>query len=205
MAFNSPCVFSNVSIQSTLPKTASSHKTAAIILRSEMTGLKMKLISAVLSAALAVLIAGSAAASDRGPVTNLPIPRYVSLKASEGNVRRGPSLTHRIDWVFKRRDMPLKITAEHGHWRRVQDRDGVGGWVHYSLISGTRHVLIEQDMLALHIRPDAGTPVSARLELGVIARLGKCGPQWCRLTSSGYKGWAPKTALWGVKPDEMRD
>lgn len=165
----------------------------------------MKLISAVLSAALAVLIAGSAAASDRGPVTNLPIPRYVSLKASEGNVRRGPSLTHRIDWVFKRRDMPLKITAEHGHWRRVQDRDGVGGWVHYSLISGTRHVLIEQDMLALHIRPDAGTPVSARLELGVIARLGKCGPQWCRLTSSGYKGWAPKTALWGVKPDEMRD
>ena len=65
-----------------------------------------------------------------GPVTNLPMPRYVSMKASEGNVRRGPSLTHRIDWVFKRRDMPLQITAEHGHWRRVQDRDGAGALVH---------------------------------------------------------------------------
>ena len=46
-----------------------------------------------------------------GPVTSLPLPRYVSLKASEGNVRRGPSLTHRIDWVFKRRNMPLRSPA----------------------------------------------------------------------------------------------
>ena len=57
-------------------------------------------------------------------VTNLPLPRYVSMKAAEGNVRRGPSLTHRIDWVFKRRGMPLQITAEYGNWRKVQDRDG---------------------------------------------------------------------------------
>ena len=64
-----------------------------------------------------------ALAKDVGPVTNLPLPRYVSLKAAEGNVRRGPSLSHRIDWVFTRRDMPLRITAGHGHWRRVEDRD----------------------------------------------------------------------------------
>ncbi|MEL6566070.1 MAG: SH3 domain-containing protein, partial [Pseudomonadota bacterium] len=74
-----------------------------------------------------MLVALPVAARDTGPVTNLPLPRYVSLKAVEGNVRRGPSLTHRIDWVFQRRDMPLRITAEHGHWRRVEDRDGMGG------------------------------------------------------------------------------
>lgn len=156
------------------------------------------------AAALAVL-GFSASAEERGAVTNLPLPRFVSLKASEGNVRRGPSLTHRIDWVFKRRDMPLEITAEHGHWRRVRDREGAGGWVHYSLLSGTRYVLIEQDMLALYQRADPDTPVMARLELGVIARLGKCGPTWCRLSSAGYKGWAPKDLLWGVKPSEIRE
>ena len=59
---------------------------------------------------LAFALAGGAVAQDRGQVTNLPMPRYVSLKAAEGNVRRGPSLTHRIDWVFQRRDMPLRIT-----------------------------------------------------------------------------------------------
>ena len=120
-------------------------------------------------------------------------------------MRRGPSLSHRIDWVYKRRDMPLEITAEHGHWRRVRDRDGAGGWIHYTLLSGVRTVIVEQDMQALYKHPDPSSPVMARLELGVIARLGECNPRWCRLTAEGHKGWAPKTAVWGVRPDEMRD
>lgn len=78
------------------------------------------------SMALADVVGGPGA----GSVTNLPLPRFVSMKAVEGNVRRGPSLAHRIDWVFTRRDMPLEIVAEYGHWRRVQDRDGLGGWIH---------------------------------------------------------------------------
>ncbi|MFT6025693.1 MAG: SH3-like domain-containing protein [Ascidiaceihabitans sp.] len=155
--------------------------------------------------AACVLSASGVVAQEKGAVTNLPLPRFVSLKAAEGNVRRGPSLTHRIDWVFKRRDMPLRITAEHGHWRRVEDRDGLGGWVHYSLLSGTRTVLIEQDLLTLRARPEANAPVTAALEIGVVARLGKCDPEWCRLTSGGYKGWAPKARLWGVAPNEIRD
>ena len=168
--------------------------------------LRMGLGSAML--ALVVLVGASprfAQAGDVGPVTNLPLPRYVSMKAAEGNVRRGPSLTHRIDWVFKRRDMPLRITAEHGHWRRVEDRDGMGGWVHYSLLSGTRTVLVEQDMLTLHARPDPQAPVAAALEAGVVARLGDCTLEWCELRAGGYRGWAPKVRMWGVAPDELRD
>jgi SH3-like domain-containing protein len=140
-----------------------------------------------------------------GPETNLPLPRFVSLKTGEGNARRGPSLSHRIDWVFLREDMPLMITAEYGHWRRVVDREGLGGWVHYSLLSGSRTVIVDQDMLPLHIRPDPGAPEVARLEQGVIARLGRCDPAWCRLSAGGYRGWAPKTALWGVGADEILD
>lgn len=160
---------------------------------------------AVTMALLSLTHGALAEAPDRGPVTNLPLPRYVSMKASEGNVRRGPSLSHRIDWVFKRSGMPLQITAEYGHWRRVHDRDGLGGWIHYSLLSGVRTVLVEEDMLALYMRPDPGAPVNAMLKLGVVARLGECGPDWCRLRSGGFRGWAQKTKLWGVKPDELRD
>ena len=91
--------------------------------------------------------------------------------------------------------MPLQIVAEHGHWRRVRDRDGLGGWVHYSLLSGTRTVIVEEDMMAIFRRPDAQTPIVARLELGVVARLGKCDAIWCKINAGGYKGWAPKTSL----------
>ena len=144
------------------------------------------------------------AGETRGPVTNLPLPRFVSMKASEANVRRGPSLTHRIDWVFKRRDMPLQITGEYGNWRKVQDRDGAGGWVHYALLSGVRTVLVEQDMIPIHARPDPNSPVNAHFEEGVIARLGSCTVEWCRISAGGYKGWTLKTNLWGVGPDEIR-
>lgn len=175
-----------------------------------MTEIMRNYLSAALCAVVAVAISLSCtmpvwAEDMRGPVTNLPMPRYVSLKASKANVRRGPSLTHRIDWVFTRRSMPLEITAEHGHWRRVRDMEGAGGWVHYSLLSGVRTVIVEQDMQPLTVRPERDTPAVAQLELGVVARLGECGPDWCRISSGGYKGWAPKDVLWGVAADETRE
>lgn len=173
---------------------------------------KLRRLGAGILGAMALILTTSfatpvlaAGAQETGKVTNRPIPRYVSMKASEGNVRRGPSLSHRIDWVFKRRDMPLRITAEHGHWRRVEDRDGMGGWVHYSLLSGTRTVLIEKDMLTLHARPLPNAPVTAALELGVVARVSECTEEWCLLRSGGFKGWAPKARLWGVRTSEVFD
>lgn len=165
-----------------------------------------KFFLAALAGAMSFVLSGAPGdARDTGQVTNLPLPRFVSMKASEANVRRGPSLTHRIDWVFKHRDMPLQVTAEHGHWRRVEDREGQGGWIHYSLLSGVRTVIIEKNMLSLRMQPDTEAPVAAALENGVIARLGKCGPEWCQLKSGGYRGWAPKSRLWGVSAGELRD
>lgn len=154
---------------------------------------------------LAIAGAGVHASETTGPVTNLPLPRYVSLKSTEGNVRRGPSLSHRVDWVFKHRNMPLEITDEFGHWRRVRDLDGAGGWMHYSLLSGVRTVIIQNDMVALARKPETGAPVNARAEAGAIARLGSCTRDWCRIIANGGKGWVPKSALWGVAPDEIRD
>ena len=142
---------------------------------------------------------------ERGRVTNLPLPRYVSINANEANVRRGPGMTHRIDWVFLHRQMPVLIVDEYEHWRRVQDRDGAGGWVHYSLLSGTRTVIVERDMLPLYDTPEDDTRINAYLALDVIARIDECTIDWCRLIADGHRGWAPKTALWGVDPDEIID
>lgn len=141
----------------------------------------------------------------RGPVTNLPLPRYVSLKGSEGNARRGPSLSHRVDWVFRHAGMPLRVTAEYGQWRRVEDRDGAGGWVHYSLLSGVRTAVVLDEMAQLHTRPDPQSAVAARAEAGAVVKLDACTRDWCQVSGGGVKGWVPKTALWGVDPDEVRD
>lgn len=172
-----------------------------------LRGVFRSVMGACAGLALALSVgAGAARASDqRGPVTNLPLPRFVSLKTDEGNVRRGPSLSHRIDWVFTRRNMPLEVTAEFGHWRRVRDQEGAGGWVHYSLISGARTVIVQEDMAALRMRPSEDAPANARAEAGVVARLGECNIDWCWITAEGVRGWAKKSDLWGVRADEIRD
>lgn len=141
----------------------------------------------------------------KGPVTNLPMPRYVSLKAGEANARRGPSLSHKIDWVYKRRGVPLEIYAEYENWRRVRDYEGAGGWIHYSLLSGVRTVLITQDSTNVFRKPDENATVVARFEKNVVADLGTCTKTWCEVEAGGYKGWAQKSALWGVYPSETHE
>jgi SH3-like domain-containing protein len=134
-----------------------------------------------------------------------PLPRFASLKAQQGNVRRGPHYDHRIDWVFVRPGMPLRITAEYEHWRRVEDSEGAGGWIHYSLLSVARTVQVVEDLAEIRTRADPRAPVIARAEMGVIARVTACTPDWCRISRDGVRGWLPKAALWGVTADETFD
>ncbi|MCY4306401.1 MAG: SH3 domain-containing protein [Aestuariivita sp.] len=138
-----------------------------------------------------------------GPVTDFPLPRFVSMKASKANVRRGPSLKHKIDWVYKHQNIPLEIIAEHSHWRKVRDRDGQGGWMHYSLLTGIRTVIVIKNLLQLNIRPDKSSPVIAALEDGAVTRLKKCIKDWCQVRINGYQGWVPKDGIWGVNSDEI--
>ena len=141
----------------------------------------------------------------KGQVTNLPIPRYVSLKVKEANARRGPSLSHKIDWIYKRQNMPLEIYAEYENWRRVRDFEGLGGWVHYTLLSGTRYVLVKNELLEMRLLPSIDAQVIAKVPQHNIATLDKCNKDWCRIIDDGYKGWVPKNGIWGVYENELKD
>jgi Uncharacterized protein conserved in bacteria len=140
-----------------------------------------------------------------GQETGLPLPRYVSLKTSRGRARRGPSDTHRVDWIYTRRDLPLRVTGEFEHWRRVEDSEGEGGWVHYSLLSGVRTVLVTRDMTPLRALPQPNATELAYLEAGVVARIMECGGDWCRISVDGVRGWIDTASVWGVDPGEVLD
>jgi SH3-like domain-containing protein len=154
---------------------------------------------------LGMWAAAPAAAPRTGPETGLPLPRYVSLKAAQANVRRGPGLTHRVDWVFVRRGMPLQVIGEYGHWRRVRDMDAATGWIHYSLLRGERTAVVVADTVELREDPGAEADVVARAERGVVLSLEACGPGWCEVSRGSVEGWAPKRALWGADAEETFD
>ncbi|MEX0838514.1 MAG: SH3 domain-containing protein [Parvibaculum sp.] len=145
------------------------------------------------------------AAAERGPVTGLPLPRYVSLKAGRANARRGPGTDFPIDWVYTKRGVPLEIIAESNHWRRIRDHDGDGGWIWHTMLDGARSVIVtgdKEEPRALHDKPDAAADVVAYLEPGIVAAVRGCKAGWCRLEARGHSGWAQQSVLWGVYPGE---
>jgi SH3-like domain-containing protein len=138
-----------------------------------------------------------------GSVTNLPLPRYVSLRSNEINVRRGPGLDYRKDWVFRREGLPVKIVEEYGGWRRIVDKDDAGGWVYHAMLTGRRTVLILEDGIVLRDEPTDAAPANAQAEQGVVAHLESCRPDWCLIEADGYEGWVRKSSVWGVDPGEV--
>ena len=161
---------------------------------------------AAIGLALAFALAAPAAAQQQpvelGPETNLPLPRYVSLRAGEVNVRRGPGLDYRIDWVFQRSGLPVRVIDEYRNWRRIADSDDAGGWVYHALLTGRRMALVTAPEVTFRAAPDAAAPPVAHAEQGVVARLLQCRPKWCRVEAQGSEGWVPKDAIWGVGADE---
>ena len=134
--------------------------------------------------------------------TNLPLPRFASLRASQVNARTGPGVRYPIDWVFQRRNMPIEITAEFENWRKVRDEQGTEGWVHRQMLSGKRSIIVIGGVQTLRRQPEAGAPAVARLSPGVIAPVLECNGDWCRVEASGFRGWLPRAGTWGTKPGE---
>ena len=148
-------------------------------------------------------------AAGRGAVaaetTGLPLPRFVSLRADEVNLRTGPGVQYPIDWVYRRRHLPVEIIAEYNTWRKVRDWQGTEGWVHQSMVGNERTVIVTGKLRTLRDKSDtAGRPV-AQAEAGVIARLLECpdASTWCRVEVDGFEGWFRRVEFWGVYRDEV--
>ena len=135
-------------------------------------------------------------------VTGLPVPRYVSLRSDEVNLRTGPGVRYPVEWVLERRHMPVEILAEFENWRKIRDWQGTEGWVHESMVSGRRYAVVTGAVQSLRRQPDATSPAVARLEPGVVAEILECRGEWCRLDSEGFKGWLLRSEFWGVYPNE---
>ncbi len=159
-------------------------------------------ITAVCAALMGLFIARPALAQDEGAQRQLPVPRFVTLAADEVNLRTGPGLRYPIKVILRKQGLPVEITREFDIWRQIRDKDGNAGWVHKSMLSGRRGVVVDTYIQTLLKKPQVGARPVVKLEPGVVAALSTCIVEWCRLKAAGYDGWARRDGLWGVYPDE---
>jgi len=142
---------------------------------------------------------------ETGP-SGLPVPRFVSLKRSKVNVRRGPSSEHKLAWIFRLKGLPVEIVAEFENWRRVRDSDGQEGWIYHSMLAGTRMVTVAPWRKGAAVRlldsPEQSAGVIANVSAGAVGNVEKCTGNWCRVKLGDYRGWVNQSMLWGVYPNE---
>ncbi|HZP70195.1 MAG TPA: SH3 domain-containing protein [Pseudolabrys sp.] len=141
-----------------------------------------------------------------GPVSGLPIPRFVSLKSDRVNVRSGPNKDQEVRWVYTHAGMPVEITAEFENWRRIRDWEGAEGWVYHSLLSGKRTAVVitksKDELVPLFASADIESAVTAQLQAGVLGSIRSCDGTWCQFGGKGFEGYIRQERLWGAYPNE---
>ena len=137
--------------------------------------------------------------------TGLPLPRFISLRADKAKLRTGPGVQYPEEWVYLRKDLPLEIIAEHHTWRKIRDWQGTQGWMHQSLLSGKRTLIVTGTVRTLRSKPDTNSHPVARAEPGVVGTIMACpdGKLWCRVEVGGFTGWMRKLEFWGAYKDEV--
>lgn len=140
----------------------------------------------------------------KGTATGLPLPRFAALRSDEVNMRAGPGTRYPIDWVYKRRDLPVEIEREFEVWRLVKDPDGTKGWVHQATLTGRRTLIVTGGIHMLRRQPDDNAPPVAELKPGVLAHLRSCeaGSAWCQVQVGEYRGYLKRDQFWGAQPGE---
>lgn len=151
---------------------------------------------------LAMLAAGPAALAQSGDGAR-PVPRFVSVKAGEANVRAGPGERYPVNWKYVQAGVPVEVIAEWDTWRKIRDWEGQEGWIHSALLTVKRRVIVTGETRTLYRRADAASPPVVRLEPGMVAEVEDCEPVWCRVEVRNYRGWLRRQDIWGIYPEEI--
>lgn len=126
-------------------------------------------------------------------------PYWAAMRFDEVNMRVGPSQEYPIDWVYKRKGLPVKVVRLREGWRLIQDPEGTQGWVASSQLTLARGALVIGEGIApIRAEPNAASEIKWRAEPGVVGSLVRCRDSWCEIDVTGRVGWVERARLWGA-------
>ncbi len=147
-------------------------------------------------AALLCLCSLASAASER--LTGLPLPRYAAIRATEANLRVGPSTNYPVLWRYEERGLPVLIVKEHFHWRKIEDPEGDTGWMSAHLLADWPRAIVTGAKRVLRRAPEPDARGVAVLEPKVVVAVLERQGRWCEVSTKGHKGWLKSDEVWGA-------
>ena len=121
---------------------------------------------------------------------------YLMLKNSEVNVRMGPGLDYPVKFIYKKKNLPVKVIDKKENFRKVIDYKKNSGWIHISQLKKINSVIVLSNRI-LFKKPTFNSKPIANIESGRLFVLEKCKKDWCEVSSQNYSGWINMNDVWG--------
>lgn len=123
---------------------------------------------------------------------------FISIKASEVNVREGPGKQYAILWKFIKKNEPVKVIRRYNSWILIEDYEGDSGWVNSSLISSkNKFVIIKSNNTEMFNKPDPKSTIIAKIAATVRCNLLECKKNFCKINCKECSGWVNEKFIWG--------
>ncbi len=123
---------------------------------------------------------------------------FLSLRYDKVNLRQGPSKEYPIKIFYKKKYLPVLVQDQSDNFRKIRDHENNSGWIHVSQLSKKKSAIVIEDELIMFRRPTIYSEPLVVLQKGRLTKIIKCNEEWCKASSSKYKGWIKKEGLWGL-------
>jgi len=121
---------------------------------------------------------------------------YLILKNNEVNVRYGPGFDYPIKYVYKKKNLPIKVIDKKENFRRIIDFKKNSGWIHISQLKKGKSLILLEDQILFSSPTKYSKPI-IKIAKGRLLLVKKCKKKWCRVKTQNYLGWIITNNVWG--------
>ena len=122
---------------------------------------------------------------------------YLILKNNEVNVRYGPGFDYPIKYVYKKKNLPIKVIDKKENFRRIIDFKKNSGWIHVSQLKKGKSLILLKNQI-LFSKPTRYSKPIIKIVKGRLLLVKKCKKKWCKVKTEDYLGWIVTNNIWGT-------
>ena len=121
---------------------------------------------------------------------------FLMLKNKEVNVRYGPGFDYPINYIYKKKYLPIKVIDKKENFRRIIDFKNNSGWIHTSQLKKSKSFVLLEDQILFSSPTKYSKPI-LKIAKGRLLLVNKCKKKWCRVKTQDYLGWIRTNNIWG--------
>ena len=121
---------------------------------------------------------------------------FLSLKKNEVNVRYGPGFDYEVKYIYRKRNLPLKIIDKKENFRKIIDHKKNSGWIHWTQLKKSKSFIVTKDKI-LFSKPTLFSKPKAIIQKGRLLIYENCKKKWCKIKTGNYDGWINADYVWG--------